>query len=244
MGVKRPTHKPNVAANVKSAKVDKLFIDIPKDTTMRFRFAPPMDESGLIFYRAANHFKVKSEEGKNTALACLFEHNTEETGDTCYLCKLSKHLFKYGDKGEKEIAKAISQSMQWYAQVLVAEKNDSNGLWEYTGPRLLRLPMTGVQSVNEIMSNQAKNDESFFCDPDKGHDLTIKRYSKSPWYSADRVSNHCSLDDVFPNWNEKLLSDIYGELRLNVVTYDEQREAAVRMWDDSLDFDALAEFKL
>ena len=39
MGVARPNHKPNVAANVKSAKVDKLFIDIPKETTMRSIFA-------------------------------------------------------------------------------------------------------------------------------------------------------------------------------------------------------------
>lgn len=244
MGVTRPTYKPNVGANVKSAKVDKLFIDIPKDTTMRFRLLPPMDESGLLFFRAANHFKVKSEEGKNTALACLHEHGTEETGDTCYICKLSKHLFKYGDKAEKEVAKALQQSLQWYTQVLVAEKDDSTGKWEYSGPKLLRLPMTGVQSVNEIMSNQAKNDESFFCDPEDGHDLTIKRYSKSPWYSADRVSNHCTLESVFPGWEDKALSDIYGELRLNIATPDEQREAVIRSWGDVLDFDALAELGL
>jgi hypothetical protein len=244
MGVARPNHKPNVAANVKSAKVDKLFIDIPKETTMRFRFAPPMDEAGLLFYRAANHFKVKSEEGKNTALACLHEHATPESGDSCYLCKLSKHLFKYGDKAQKDVAKAISQSLQWYSQVLVAEKDMNTGLWEYTGPKLLRLPMTGVQAVNEIMSNQAKNDEDFFCDPDAGHDLTIKRHGKSPWYTADRVSNHCSLDDVFPGWESKFLGDIYGELRLNIVTFKEQREAAIRMWGDTLDFNELAEFNL
>lgn len=244
MAVKRPSHKPNVAANVKSAKVEKLFIDIPKDTTMRFRFAPPPDEGGLLFYRAANHFKVKNEAGKNTALACLHEHNTDETGDICYLCRLSKHLFKFGDQAEKVISDKIRQSLQWYTQVLVAEKNEETKLWEYSGPYLLRLPMTGVQAVNEIMSNQAKNDETFFCDQDEGHDLTIKRHSKSPWYTADRVSNHCSLDDVFPKWEAKLLTDIYSELKLNVVTPTEQREAAVRMWGDTLDFDTLAEFDL
>lgn len=244
MGAERPSYKPNVAANVKVAKVEKLFIDIPKDTTMRFRFAPPMDDSGLIFYRAANHFKVKNEDGKNTALACLHEHATEDTGDICYLCKLTKHLFKFGNKDEKEIAKAISQSLQWYSQVLVAEKNMDSGLWEYSGPYLLRLPVTGVDAVNEIMTNQAKNDETFFTDPDEGHDLTIKRHSKSPWYTADRVSNRSSLDEVYPKWEEKFLTDIYSELRLNIVDYDEQRESAIRMWGDKLDFEALTELGL
>lgn len=244
MGVERPTYKPNVAANVKSAQVEKLFIDIPKESSMRFRFAPPTDESGLIFYRAANHFKVKNEDGKNTALACLIEHGTEESGENCYLCKLAKYLFKYGDKAQKEIAKKINQSLQWYSQVFVAEKDDESGLWVYNGPYLLRLPMTGVERVNEIMANQAKNDEAFFCDVENGHDLEIKRHKKTPWYSVDRVSNHGALDDIVPGWEDKLLTDIYGELRLNVVTYDEQRQAVIRMWGSELDFDELAEVGL
>lgn len=246
MAIKRDKlFKPNVKANTEATKMDNLFIDIKKDSTLRTRILPPTNEEGLIFTRAENHYKMKGENGRGTALACLKVHGSEETGDNCYLCELARVLIKFGDKAEAKIGKDIQASPRWYTQVLVAEeigRDDNNKpILKYTGPKLLGLPKTGADAVNQILNNMDQAGTPFFCDIEEGQDLLITRHSASPWYSADRTGIVLSLDDIFPGWESKMMEDVYSELGLKVVTREEQKQAAMRAFGDELDWEALAE---
>lgn len=247
MGI-RKVRKPNVKASAAATEIKRLFIDVPKDTTIQVRPLPLMvadNEDAILYTRAENHFKMKTEDGKGLALACLAVHGTDETGDECYLCKLSKVLVKYGDKLEKEIGKQINASPGFYLQVLRAEETgrDENDkpIFAYTGPYLLRLPKTGADAVTTIMANMDSAGDSDFTDPDEGQDLYITRHSKTPWYSAERSGKSKKLDDIFPDWEKKIIEDVYGELGLKVVTYEEQKQIAMRTFGDRLDWEALAD---
>jgi len=247
MSVERPRYKPNVAANKKATRIEKIFIDIPENATMRLRilaknYDPNIEmDSEDIYYIATNHFKVKNEEGNKTALACLRDHGTEDTCTDCYLCRLSEYLKSLGDKNQKDIGYKIKPSAQWYVQAYVAEKNPVSGTWEYNGPGLLRLPVTGSNAITEIITNQDKDDEVSFLDITEGFDLNIKHHDKLPWYSADRVSKRENLDDLVPTWEQNFIKDMKSKVRQVVVAPDEQREAAIRMWGNVLDFEALSE---
>lgn len=241
----RKVYKPDIKANQDSTKIENIFFDIPKDTTVQVRVLPITEESGLVFTKAVNHFKMVGENGRKAALACLHVHGTEETGDTCFLCKLSRVLLKNGDKAEKEIGNDISASPRWYCQVMIAENigenEDGTFKFAYKGPRLLGLPKTGVEGVNTILNNMGMARQPDFTDPDQGQDLLITRHSKTPWYTVDRTGVMQSLADIFPEWETKMVDSIAGEMNLKIETAEEQKASAVRAFGKELDWEALAE---
>ena len=240
MAVERPGYNPSVAANLKTMRTNQKFFEIPKDTRVRFRFLPATEDEGPIFTRVANHFNLKGEENNGIAVACLEEHGNEETGEECFVCQFGKALHKIGDKKLKDLAfKKMFKQYQWYSQVLVGEKG-KEGL-EYFGPMLLKLPITGVKAVNEIMANQEEDGEVVFCDSFNGHDLVIKRYSKTPWYTVDRAEGRSDLDDLYPKWAEKFMTNVYTEINQKVISFEEQKEAFIRNWKDELPLGELLE---
>lgn len=234
MAVQRPGFKPNVKANMDSTKSDKIFVNVKEDTTVRFRFLPPGNKDGVLFTNSTNHFKLKSEEDRGMALACL---NVHGEGD-CYLCKLSKALKKLG-KAEKKIGDAIRPSTRFNAQVLVAEKEGNK--WVYRGPKILGLSPTTADSVNQILSNQEMVEDDFFTDPDKGQDILISRTGTgfNTKYKVDRTGRKMKLDDIFPEWSEKFITDLTDELNLTIVTVEEQKQAAMRTFGDEIPWEEL-----
>jgi hypothetical protein len=237
--------RPNIKANTESTKLDNLFVDVPKDATVRVRILPILSESSLIFVRAEQHYKMKATTGRGTALACLKTHGTDDTGDNCYLCDLSRVLVREGDAAEVLIGKDISVSPRWYTQVLLAEEvgrdEKNKPILKYNGPKLLGLPKTGADGVNTILNNMDVAGTPLFTEIDDGQDLLITRHSASPWYTVDRTGIETSLDDIFPDWEKKIMPDVYAELGLKVVTREEQKQAAMRAFGDELDWVALAE---
>ena len=241
----RKVFEPDVKANMDATKIDRFFMDIPKDQTVRVRIMPIIDESGLVFVRANNHYKMIGENGKGTALACLEKHGNVETGESCYLCELARKLAKFGDKAEAKIGKSILCSPRWYTQVLVAEEtgrdDQDQPILKYTGPKLLGLPKTGADAVNTIMNNMRTAGQKSFTHPDEGQDLFLTRYSGTPWYSAERSGVVQPLVEICPEWEDKIMEDVPSEIDLKVVSREEQRQAAVRAFGDDLDWTALAE---
>jgi hypothetical protein len=245
MAVKK-VYKPNIKANAEATKLKRLFMDIKEGTTEQVRPFPIINESGLLFTRAENHFKLKDENGKGLALACLCVHGDEESGEECFLCKLARVLMKYGDKAEKAIGKSLLASARWYVQVARAEdtgKVDEKDepIMKYTGPYLLGVPKTGADGMNRVLNNMLKARKPDFTNPDKGQDLFVTRHSASPWYSVDRSGVEQNITEIFPDWETKIIEDVYGELGLKIVTPEEQKAAAMRTFGDQLDWEALAE---
>lgn len=239
MGVNRPGFKANLKANLDSAKLDKLFIDVPKDGSILVRPLPANKSNGELWHMVANHYKLKSAEDKDRgiAVADLSVHGTEATGRKDYINELVAVLEKFGDKNEKEIAEKIKSSSRWYIQVMLVEKTDT-GL-KYTGPKLLSVPRTGVNAINEILKASDMANEPDMSDADKGFNIMVTRYSKTPWYSAQRAGSPLSLDTVVPGWEDTFIKDVDEKLNIKVLTYDEQREAVMRTYGDELDFEAL-----
>ena len=245
MSLKRPGFKPNLKANLESTKLDKLFVDIPKESSMLFRFYNPSLESGEIWFMVAQHFRLKTEEGRGMAIADLSVHGTEETGTIDYVSKLVDVLTKHGDKAELAIAKGLKTSYRWNAQVAVAEKQE-DGTLTFKGPKILGLPRTGATAVNEVaIAADMAGEVGGPFDVDRGFNILVTRHPGTPWYTAQRAGSPVSLDEIIPKWEESFISDLEDKVGLKVLTYDEQKEAVMRTYAAELDWDLLqSEFDL
>lgn len=240
MSLKRPGFKPNLKANIESTRRDDLFIKIPIEASMLFRFLNPSNEDGVIWYKVAQHYKLKKEEGGGMAVADLRFHGTDETGKVDYITKLCDVLKKHGDKAEKKIGKDMTTSFGWNAQVAVAEKQE-DGTFTYRYPKILGLPRTGATAVNEVEKAMDMGGGKSPFDVDEGFNIMITHHKESPWYTAQRAGSPTSLDDIIPGWEEQFIDDLPGKVSINILTYNEQREAVMRTFAAELDWDLLQE---
>lgn len=236
MALTKPTFKVNIAASKKSTERKTLFADIKPDTSMRLRIAPPVTEDGMIFAKVTNHFRLKNEEGFGLALACLEEHGNDDTGESCYLCGLTR-LLKNGDKGDVKIGSELRASPRWYAQAWIYDKESDT----YTGPKLVGLSKTTAEAVNDILVMQEESGDDFFCDVDHGQDIVITRRGSglNTKYSVQATGKKMSLVDVCPDWEEKIIRDVYGALELKLEDPDGQKRAVYRTFEDELDWEKI-----
>jgi len=228
MGV---TVKLNVAKNLETTASKSLFIDVPKDGTMRVRFAPPVEGSdGSIFGLVKNHFRLKAEDGeKGIAVACNKQHNSDER---CILCDVADLLEKSDDKNEAALGRgreSIRVANGWYAQVFPAIKQEAGDgpSFKYGDIKLMRLPKTGATKVGNIMKMQHEAGEPFFVDEEQGRDIIITRQDTGvqfTQYDAMVAGMTMSLDDARSTWE----TDIFGwdkfwdKLDLRTMTAKEQ----------------------
>lgn len=229
MALNRPTFKPSVAANRKAAKKKSVFWDLLPDTITRVRVVPPLTEDGIIYTKAVNHFGFKNDEGIGIAPACLNEHGD---GD-CFICELVEYLYSTGEKAAEKIAKRISAKTKWHIQGFVWD-----GV-EYVGPHLIGLTKTTAEALNDIMDQQEQTDTPFFCDPDEGQDVAITRKGSqlSTKYSVNTAGKPCALDDIVPDWQEKVFTDVLGAIAPRILTPEAMREAAEREYGDEIDWE-------
>lgn len=234
MALQKPTFKVNIGANAKATERKTVFHDLKPDTTTQLRVLPPVTEEGLIFTKVTNHFKLKNEDNYGMALACLEDHGNDETGEDCYLCALVKYLRKTGDKGDIKIANDLRASPRWYLQALVYDSDTGT----YFGPKLIGLSKTTAETVNDLLVQQENSGDSFFCDPDEGQDLMITRKGTglNTKYTVSLTGRKASLDDIFPEWTDKILTDVYAAIELKIQDQDGQKRAAYRTFDDELDW--------
>jgi hypothetical protein len=230
----KPTFSVNVAASRKSTERKTLFLDIKPDTSVRVRIVPPVTDDGMLFAKAVNHFKFKNEEGFGLALACLGEHGNDDTGVDCYLCKLSKML-RNGDKAESKIASDIRSSPRWYAQAFVYDKEED----AYVGPKFVGLSKTTAESVTDILVSQDESGDDYFCDVENGQDLIITRRGSglNTKYTVAATGKKMPLSSVDPNWETKIIRDMYDALELKLEDPDGQKRAAYRTFGDELDWE-------
>ena len=226
----------NVKANMEVTASDSIYVDIKQDTTRRLRFLPPVDDSGRIFTKIVNHFKLKTDDDppRGMAPACLRHFKDEE----CYLCDLSESLKKSKDKNERALGDEIRASARYYAPVVVAEKN-AEGVWEY-GDRvkLVGLPKTGVDDVNAILLQQDMVGDDYFCDEENGQDLLLTRtgFKYQTKYKPSATGIKMPLEKVMPDWEDKQIKDVAEVSRLKFLTYEEQEEAARRTFGDDVEW--------
>jgi len=236
MALSRPTFKVNIAANKKSCEKQSIFYDLKPDTTTLCRILPPTNEDGLLFTLVANHFKLTAPEGNGMALSCLEQHGNPDIGESCYLCNLVE-ILKRGDKEEQAIADAIYVAKRWYIQALVFDKANN----EYIGPKLIGLSRTTADAVQNILVTQDDLDQDYFCDPDKGQSLSIRRNGSGikTRYVVSVTGKQESLDDIFPGWEGKILEDPESKMDLKVYDVNEQKKVLLRTFGDKLDWDSI-----
>jgi len=242
----------NLDSNLSELTSDQLIIDVKAETTRTVRLLPPVEDSGHAFVTSANHFKLKDEEGDNRALACLAIHGNEETGTECWLCKLvevaRQDMLTPEEKtlvlGKGGLDNGIQQSKRFYAQVL--EREDTSDGPVYRGPKLLSLPKTASGECLEAMRVQQRKRRAIATDPEKGQDIDISRTGtgRKTKYRVDLTGDVASLDDIFPGWQDKMLSSVIDALRLKVFAPDIQKQFAMRTFGDLLDWKKLEEMGL
>lgn len=243
-GVNRPVYSVNTGANKKATESKSIFLDIKPDTTVRLRILPPTDESGMIFTKVSNHFKLKNPEGGGMALACLREHGAD--GETCFLCQLVEFLKASKDKADKKIGSDLYANPRWYVQAYLAEKG-ADGKLEYRGPYLVGVSKTTADALNDILTTQEVAGDDYFCDPDKGQDIIITRRGSglATKYTVMPTGQKMALSDIMPNWDTpgsgKLITDVLAALDLKVEDADGQRKAALRSFPDEIDWAAVNE---
>lgn len=219
--------KVNVKANLDAMTGDSRFTDVGEGETKIFRFAPSVVESGLIFYRTFNHYKLKNEDGRGVALADLGVHGTEETGTEDYIMRLSEVLQNSDNAGYAKIGKAIRGNQRFYAQGWEGFRSE-DGTIKYSKIKLLALPKTAADAVLKIFKNQEMMNRPTGCDPDGGQAILVSREGTgfNTKYSADRSGIEESLDATIPGWKDQLFDDVLKAVKLNVYTVEEQKKIA------------------
>jgi len=243
-------YKSNVQANIEAAKKPNIFIKVKEGTQEFFRILPSVFETGQLFAAQNQHFKLELNgvgDFRGSAAACLDTHGKDTDDQGCFLCKLERALKKYGNKDEKSIGNKIALSSRAVYQVLrledTGEKDDKGAVvYKHTGPYLWAAPPSAVNQINTIMKNMKKigGDDSCFSDPDNGQGLFIEHPDQTT-YQIDRSSMIISLDEAFPKWRDKMIYDIYDEMCLNVLDYEQQKQAAMKTFGDQIDWAVLAE---
>jgi hypothetical protein len=235
--------KMNLKASLESTKSNSPYLDIKEDSTVRVRFLPTNNPSGALFTRSVNHFKMHNPDDPNRTLvlAC----NEHFKGERCYLCELSAYL-RNGDKAERAIAADIRPSSRFYAQVLPCERNEETDELEYTKPKLLGLPKTGVDDINALLMQQHANNEPYFCDEAEGQDVMVTRTGRGfdTRYKGSLTGNKVDLSETFEDWELEYMEDMIPVLGLKFASWDEQKLHAQRTFGDQLDWDELAEHGL
>lgn len=231
------TMKLNVAKSLETTSSKSVFLDVPKDGSVRVRFLPAVEGSGgSIFGYVKNHFRLKSEDGeKSITAACNQQHGD---GD-CFLCDVVEHLNGSDDKAENELVdgrESIKAGNSWYAQVLVATRIDTPEgeppQFEYSDVKFLRVPKTGATKIGNIMKMQAENGEPFFVDEEHGRDLVVSRVDTGvsfTQYDAMTAGVPSKLDDIKPGWDKKIYSwdKFWDKMDLRTMSNDEQRKCLV-----------------
>jgi hypothetical protein len=243
------TMKLNVAKNLETTASKSLFIDVPKDGTLRVRFLPAVVGSeGSIFGLVKNHFQLKSEDGEKTiAVACNKQHND---GERCILCDVSDLLKNSDDKNEREIGdsrKSIKVSNGWYSQVMPAIRQEVEdgkpAEFKYGDVKLMRLPKTGATKVGNIMKMQHEAGEPFFTDVDNGKDIVVSRVDTGvqfTQYDAMTAGVPVALDKIRPTWETDIFSweKFWDKLDLRLYTAEEQKVCLMRSYPE-LDWSAI-----
>jgi hypothetical protein len=230
------TVKLNLAKTLEATAGNSMFIDVPKDGEVRVRILPPLEEmEGNLWFLTENHFRLKGEDGqKGIAVACRHRH---AGGDACFLCDAAKFLEQSDDPQERAIGKgreAIAANRSWYFQVLPISK-DGSGNFVAGEVKLLRLPKTGADAVNDILKTQMKNDDPVSCMEDAAQDIVISRQDTGvpiTKYKAMTAGKPKSLDDYKPDWKSKLMSkdEVMAKLDLKIYSNEEQIEALRRSY--------------
>jgi len=238
MTIDRPDFKkmrPNIKATIRQTRSDSIFLDIPKLTTARLRFAPKEGELAVL---VRNHFGFKKEDGAGMALACLRHHGTAETGDDCYICRLCEYLETADTKLERGLVKGrknVTPGKNFYYQVWVRE-DDVEVV--YTGPRLLRVPKSGAEAIAKVFADLDRQGLALPSDADEGQDLFVTNNGKLPlYYEAKETGEQSNLDEVIPGWTKRFIRSVYDALKLGVYTPYEQYEIAKRSYPEEIDWE-------
>ena len=220
----------NMAKTLESTAGNTIYLDVPKDGEVRGRFLPPFEEmDGNIWFLTENHFRLKTAEGRGTAIACLKRHGHK--GERCFLCDAAKYLEASDDPQERAIGKgreAIAANRSWYAQIIPIIGDNKAG-FKGTEVKLLRLPKTGADAVNDIFKSQQKNEDCTSCDPDAAQDISVFRKDTGQpitKYGAMTVGKPRTLDDILPNWEELIMTpeQVWKKLDIKLQTVTEQIE--------------------
>lgn len=239
MGAKvRPGCELNIEASEKALLGPKKFVDVKPNTTRMIRFLPPA--SPTLFVQSANHYKIKDQDGRGIALACLRMHGTEESGTACWVCDLIEYLTNSGLKANEQIAKDLKAGLKDYAQVCVGEQQ-ADDTWKYDKVQLLGINSKGGQAVLDVGKRQKLIKQPLFCDADNGRSVLITRTGSgfNTTYTAQACDTPESLDSIRPTWVDEYFHDMTAALDLKVYTRDMQRAYVKLTFADRLDWDAI-----
>jgi hypothetical protein len=244
MSINRPGFKPSLQANLEATKIERIWIKIPAGQSLLFRFLPPWEDGGAIWFPTANHYNLQDEEGNNVAPVDLSVHGTDETGTKDYINELVAVVKQISKKGKADHTvcfgkKSISTGWRYNAQVLVAEKKD--GGYNYIGPKLWAAAPTAANAINAIDRAQKEMEEPLLADPDHGFNVLVTAHPAQPWYTAQRAGAPESLDNIYPEWADKFFTDVPEKVAIRLYTYEQQREAVRRTYPDQFDWDMLEE---
>lgn len=223
------TVKVNVDKNVEALAGESKFQDVLPDSTLLFRFAPPVEGSdGVIFYPSFNHYKLK-EDDRKIALADLSVHGDSTTGTEDYIAELSAYLKENNNPNTPlhGIGKDIQGNIRYYLQGWPVRRED-DGSYTYGKLKLIAFSKTASKSLQAVSKKTEAMGEEHFSDEVGGQLILIERTGSGfeTKYSFERAGQLKPLDDVIQGWRDQLLEDVTEALMLNVLPRDRQRQIA------------------
>lgn len=236
--INRPGFTPSAKATLSAGKDKSKFFKQDPGTTEIIRFLPPaQQELGAL---VTQHFKLKSPEGDDIALACLYDHGDAETGEACWLCELVEYLRGLKDKSIDKIVKGkdgIHAKSQFIYQVSKGEKQaDKSFKWKPI--QLWGLSPTWNEDLGAVLKGQEFLEAASFTDADEGQAIISTRTGSGfdTKYKFQLSNQPCCLDDILPGWQDKWISDYVQYMSLRLANRELQRECAKLTYGDRLDW--------
>lgn len=234
------TFKLNVKANIANMATKSRFRKPGPDSTMIYRLAPSVTADGIIFYRVRQAWKLEDEDGNSIALADLSVHGTEETGREDYVAEFSAAMMATDSKMLKKIGTDVRANNIFHAQGFEVFKTEGGDLKYEQSLSLLSVPKTAAESIMKIADRQRFMNEPTLDEAEAGQPFLLTRTGKGfdTVYSAERSGQVVDLNEVVPGFQDKLLEDVLGSVKLKIYTRDQQKNI-VRISYPDLDWDRL-----
>jgi len=234
----RPGVEPSPEATEKALQGPRKFVDIRPNTTAMVRFLPPPTQQ--LFVQSLNHYRLKDQDGRGIALACLRAHGTDETSRDCWICELVEYLTDLNVSAYNQIAKDLKAGPKNYGMVTMGEKQPDE-TWQYQKVQLLGINGKGGTAINEVLKRQKLVGQVLFTDIEKGQSVLVTRTGSgfNQTYTAEKSGVVESLDVIRPTWEDEYIPDILAALELKIYTRDMQRAYVKLAFGDRLDWDAI-----
>ncbi len=219
----------DAGATSKMTQGKNLFFKFPVGNTP-LRFLPQFNGDPAIFTKSVLHYTVKSDDmQRNIAPACLREH-----GDgNCYICNWIEWLKETGDPVLANLGDELWANPNGALNIQAFVQDVATKAWN--GPFIVGISPKLGKEMSTLLNMAKDNDVPPFCHPELGETMIVNRVGTGKFdtkYQLMQTGKRGHIKDLIPDWETKVIRDLWKKLDVKVLSPDEQKKALHRTYPD------------